>query len=102
MGHGAGTFMLGSSFFYNDLIDNQKYAQELLEEDHFPIPLPPDAFVFFMHQGYQFSFFRESDGDDPPVYYYLEGTTNNDFEKRSNNLTEYFLKLASSFGFIKT
>jgi hypothetical protein len=34
--------------------------------------MPPDAFVFWMHQGYQFCFFRTSDGDDPPVYYYLQ------------------------------
>ncbi len=35
--------------------------------------MPEDAFVFFMHQGYQFMFFRLSEGDDPPVYYYGEG-----------------------------
>lgn len=26
-----------------------------------------------MHQGYQFNFFHLASGDDPPVYFYVEG-----------------------------
>ncbi len=73
MGHNDGGFLQGSERLYYDLTTIQEGAVDLLEENGFPEPFPPDAFVFFMHQGYQFAYFRLSEGDDPPVYYYLEG-----------------------------
>lgn len=48
-------------------------AEELLCECGQP-SLPTQAFVFWMHQGYQFLYFLADGGtDDPPVFYYLEG-----------------------------
>ena len=48
------------------------WAEELLREGRQP-PLPPDAFVFLMHQGYQsMHFLADGSSDDPPVFYYLE------------------------------
>ncbi len=73
MGHSTGGLLRGSDYRYQDLISLQKWAVELMEEDGFPDPLPGDAFVFLMHQGYEFDFFRIGEGDDPPVYYFLEG-----------------------------
>ncbi len=35
--------------------------------------LPGDAFVFYMHQGDEFGYFRLSDGNDPAIYQYYEG-----------------------------
>ena len=63
----------GSDGTIEQLPDLQEWARELLEENGQP-PLPPHAFVFAMHQGYQFDFFL-ADGisDDPPAMYYLEG-----------------------------
>jgi len=72
MGYWGGGLFVGSDFFYDRLMNMQEGARALLEEDHYPGELPEDAFVFFMHQGYQFYFFRFSEGADPPVYYYLE------------------------------
>lgn len=72
MGYWGGGLFVGSNCFYNDLRDIQEWARALLEEDRYPGELPEDAFVFFMHQGYQFYFFRFSEGEDPPIYYYLE------------------------------
>ncbi len=72
MGYWGGGLLVGSDFFYGRLMNMQEWARALLEEDHYPGELPEDAFVFFMHQGYQFYFFRFSEGADPPVYYYLE------------------------------
>ncbi|MGH2612299.1 MAG: SMI1/KNR4 family protein [Rhabdochlamydiaceae bacterium] len=72
MGHSGGGFLRGSNCFYRDLRNLQESAQELLDEDQFPGKLPKDAFVFFMHQGYQFNFFCLDEGDDPPVLCYLE------------------------------
>jgi len=72
MGHSCGQFLQGSDCFYKILKDLQVYAQDLLREDHNSGVLPEDAFVFFMHQGYYFLFFRLTEGDDPPIYSYLE------------------------------
>jgi len=72
MGHSGGGVLAGTNCFYGDLKRIQTGAKELLEENHFSGKLPGDAFVFYMHQGYQFNFFHLEDGDDPPVYYYAE------------------------------
>ncbi|HLY29493.1 MAG TPA: SMI1/KNR4 family protein [Ktedonobacterales bacterium] len=72
MGHGAGQFLQGTDVFYEALPLNDA-ARELLQEDEVTEPLPSDAIVFYMAQGYQFQFMRASEGDDPPVYFYEEG-----------------------------
>ena len=72
MGCDGGFFLQGSDCFYRHLRDLPSFAQELLEEDQFADKIPESTFIFFMHQGYQFSFFSFDDGDDPPVYWYLE------------------------------
>lgn len=72
-GQGAGRFMLGSDLFYPRILETTSWGADLLVESGESFSLPPDAFVFSMHQGYQFMFFRATEGDDPPVYYYFEG-----------------------------
>jgi len=92
MGRSAGQFLRGSDCFLNHLPQLQEWAVELLQENNFAECLPDDAFIFFMHQGYQFSFFRVSEGADPPTYSYCEGT----------NQT-FFIKSHESFsGFLET
>ena len=66
------------------MIGIKEGAEELLEDDDTwlieergaegnPFELPDDAFIFLMHQGYQFMYFHTADrNEDPPVYYYLE------------------------------
>ncbi len=75
MGRGTGGLFSGSECLYWDLLSLQKSAIELMQEDGFMEPLPEDAFVFLMHQGYQFNFFCTGEGNDPAVYYYLEEQT---------------------------
>lgn len=48
-------------------------AINLLKENNENFVLPNNAFVFLMHQGYEFCYFIFSDGTDPPVYQYVEG-----------------------------
>ncbi len=93
MGKGAGTLLRGSDWVYSDLPTLREVAPEILEEDHYSHPLPEDAFVFFMHQGYQFRFFRTSEGDDPPVYRYVEERDRNreTFLCIAEHFTEYLL-----------
>lgn len=72
MGHAGGGLLEGSDCFYPHLRELPLLAQDLLEEDQCVKTLPGNTVVFFMHQGYQFDFFYLNDGDDPPVYWYLE------------------------------
>ncbi|OKH17773.1 SMI1/KNR4 family protein [[Limnothrix rosea] IAM M-220] len=79
LGHGARDFWKGEDCFFKHLPSLQVWAAELLDEDKSLVKLPSDAFVFFMHQGYQFSFFKTSEGQDPPIYHYSEGQNNKIF-----------------------
>lgn len=88
MGKSAGKFMLGSDAFYDNLIDINEWALELIVENNLP-PLPEGAFVFWMHQGYQMAFFTEGEGDDPPVYYFSEGLDMKNYRKEKT-LTGFF------------
>jgi hypothetical protein len=72
MGHGAGKFLRGSRCWGKFLKELNADAVSLLKEDESVFSLPKDAFVFWMHQGYQFLFFSHSDGDDPPIHWYLK------------------------------
>lgn len=92
MGKKAGDFLQGSDCFYQHLLLLQKWALELLKENCFSGKLPEDAFVFFMQQGYQFSFFRFSEGDNPPIYYYCEGDNKRVFKKSHNQFSDFLLE----------
>ena len=73
-GRGAGEFFLGTDIFFDTIPDLREMAEELLEEDEGHYNLSSNAFVFSMHQGYQFMFFDLSNyKDDPTVFYYMEG-----------------------------
>lgn len=88
MGVSADKFMLGSSCFWDELPDLKQGAKELLLENNFK-ELPDNAFVFWMHQGYQFAFFIMGQGDNPTVYYYNETENQTDFRK-DGSLTEFY------------
>lgn len=88
-GRGASKYMLGSMWTFNDLEIIQKEAIELLTQNGFRA-LPQNAFVFWMHQGYQFAFFIIGEEDNPPVYYYNETERNIDFIRTYEKLTDFF------------
>lgn len=90
MGKNAGKFMRGSSAFYNEIFDIRDGSIELLYENDFK-ELPDNTFVFWMHQGYQFAFFYLNQGDNPPVYYYFEGETKDDFEFKASSFTDFLV-----------
>jgi hypothetical protein len=92
MGKGAGDLLVGSDFSYEQIEDLQEAAVEMLSEDGFAQKLPEDAFVFFMHQGYHFNFFRTSAGENPPVYRYLEGTDLETFLLTYSHFTDFLLQ----------
>ena len=88
MGKGAGRFMKGASVFYNEIFELQKWGEELVEENNF-IPIPQDAIVFWMHQGYQMAFFILNTGDNPLVYYFSEEKKQMNFEEKGT-LSNFF------------
>lgn len=71
-GYGAGRFIEGTDTFWPILPLLREAAERLLKRSSAQ-PLPPLAFVIYMHQGYEFGYFLLDDGDDPPVYQYAEG-----------------------------
>ena len=73
MGRSAGDFLVGTDFTYPPLLDLRPQADRLLVECSAKIALNEADFVFTLHQGYQFLFFRCGLSDDPPVFYYEEG-----------------------------
>ena len=90
MGRGAGDYLKGSDAFYPEILVIREWADELLAEDGRPIVLPSDAFVFLMHQGYQFLYFRTAEGvPDPPVLYYFTGAHKDGWE----SLTSYYFQV---------
>ncbi len=74
MGKDTNKFLTGSEVEYKHLVKIQCWANELLEERGCPI-LPNNAFVFHIHQGYQFSYFLLDGNDDPEVYFFDEVIT---------------------------
>lgn len=76
VGLGAGSFLNGTSAFYNDLFELKKYAIELLEENNITNFLKQSDFVFSMHQGYEFIYLDTLKGNLSPIFQFVEG--NND------------------------
>lgn len=91
MGHGAGAFLQGTDVFY-DVLPLTEAAQELLHEDGISAPLPSDAIVFYMAQGYQFMFMRATEGENPPIYFYNEGMSEAPFPQLYASFTAFLEK----------
>ncbi len=65
-------------------------AVELLQENGNPFDLPPNAYVFLMHQGYEFFYFLTADkNENSPIYRYLETKDLTPF-MRWDSLADYF------------
>lgn len=73
MGRSSGEFNSGSNFWYPEVLDFKKNASDLLSRRLPGFVLSDHDFVFGTHQGYQFWYFDTRAGDDPPVFYYIEG-----------------------------
>lgn len=99
MGYSAGSFFFGSDIFFSQIPHLKMWAIELLDENKFDPPLPANAFVFMMHQGYQFYFFEVSENPDPPIYYYNESIHKLSYELKYRNLDEFLLEELKIQGF---
>ncbi len=84
-----GSFV-GTAVFFEDLFDNKEGAIELLNEDGSNLILTEDDFVFYDSQGILFAFFKLSEGDNPPVYFYREGSGQTSFIKTADTLSSFY------------
>lgn len=75
MGKGAGDFLVGTDLFSPMLPTLRAWAEDLLSRTDSRFRLPGNAFIFLVHQGYQFMYFLLDTDDDPEVFYYEEGDT---------------------------
>lgn len=92
-GHYAGGLLKGTNWLYQDIYHLYADAIKLMEHDSFPVTLPTDAIVFLMHEQYQFGFFRASEGDDPPVYYYIESDDEIALKISTRHYSEFLLQV---------
>lgn len=67
--------LIGTDCCASDILDNTEYLQEFLDENSLANPRGNDFIVFYSHQGYVLAWIYASDGDNPEVYYFAEGTT---------------------------
>ena len=88
-GHEAGGLLSGSNYSYKNLIELQVDAVEILYENCFPQQLPKDAFIFYMHQGYEFCFFRISEGENLPVYLFNENNDKSSFWRNYLSFSDF-------------
>lgn len=91
MGNGAVGFMTGSDVFGDVLLELKDWAKDVIIDNQLP-ELPDNSFVFWMHQGYQFAFFKLNEGDNPEVYFFTEGKGLKEFIKIENSFTDFLLK----------
>jgi hypothetical protein len=82
----------GSSYTMSEILDLKKWAVELLEEDNSSEVLSDYDFVFFMHQGYQFYFFRLDEGNDPRIYFYEEGEHSQKFVEKYDSFLDFLIE----------
>jgi SMI1-KNR4 cell-wall len=86
-GNGISPYFDGCDYKIDSLIEMQKFAVELLLENG--VESPENIFVFFMHQGYQFHFFKVGEKEDLNVYYYNECISQDEYFKFSNSFEDF-------------
>jgi len=97
MGNGTKNgFLQGHSCFLRELPNLKTWAIELLQENGSNLTLDQNQFVFWMSQGYMFTFLDLSEGDDPPVYFYTEVSKPKNFIKISDTFTEFLSRIESN------
>ncbi len=85
-GRSWGKLMQGEDFRFPEMLEYRAIAESLLS-DMENLQLDARDFVFFMHQGYQFLFFRAEGSDNPAVYHY--NADDPGFNKVYNTFTEW-------------
>lgn len=88
MGKEAFSFR-GENLFFKDIENNQLYSKRLLIENNVDFSLSKNDFVFWMSQGVVFAYFNLQEGENPPVYAYVEGINQKGKEQICGNFSEF-------------
>ncbi len=88
-GRSAGGLFQGSDYAYEDLLTLKDEARRSMSWEEPPLQMPQGAFVFLGNQGVHFLYFLISDGDDPPVFSYVESEKP---QKIYDYLSEFYFK----------
>lgn len=93
MGESAGDLFRGSHALLSQKwsLRYRRFAERMLEKYKAEDALPDNAFVFLMHQGYQFLYFCLDGGDDPPVYAITDG------ERKPAQISDRFTSFVENF-----
>ena len=90
------SFSIPDNLVGTDLINNCSYsdlnegAVELLKDNRIDNFIEDDDFIFMMHQGYMFWYFKANGDTDPIVYGYYQGKLKPDnFGRFSDFIKEY-------------
>jgi hypothetical protein len=82
-------FLEGDSCFIDELPFLKHWAVELLTRNKLEICLKKTDFVFWMSQGVMFCFFNLEEGEDPPIYCFVEYPNQYSFYKICDSFTEF-------------
>lgn len=64
---------VGTDMFYPFLVETKAWMQDALRNNGGPFSLPPRAFVFASHQGYNYWFLEDAHSEVPVVVNWMEG-----------------------------
>lgn len=90
MGKGAGNFLLGCDCFYPKIRHQKEAAEDAIQLMDADFEFGDGDFVFMGLQGHSFWFFNTLNGDDPPVYHYMEGDA--EATKESDSFSEWLFE----------
>lgn len=96
-GRSAGPLFQGTESSLSDRmrLRLRKSAEAIVSSSGSQFEIPEMAFVFLMAQGYQFSYFLLADGEDPPVFHYLEGEPGP--TRLAERLSDYYLECVEQY-----
>jgi hypothetical protein len=97
IGRSNGGFLSGSKFSYPAVELQTEFAREIAAENATNFEFPEDAFVFCGLQGYAFDCFRTEEGEDPPVYLFMNfepesGGNGYELRRESGSFSEWLFK----------
>jgi len=93
MGESAGGLFRGSHALLSQKwsLKYRTFAERMLEKNKAEFAIPGNAFVFLMHQGYQFLYICLDEGEDPPVYAIT------DVERKPEQISNHFTSFVENF-----
>lgn len=86
------TFLAGESCFFEDIEDVQTGFKNTFSKYVKQYQLTDEDFAFSSSQGTSYTFFKLNEGEDPPVYFYIEGYDLELPVRLTNSLSNYLIR----------